>query len=71
MRFAVALRNAQGDPIVKKRILLFTQFWEMIRIPHCEPWWMLYQSPGDGSHLYVADWLDPEIFTVDSPRADK
>jgi hypothetical protein len=33
-----------GNPIVTKRILLFAQFCEMIRMPHCEPERTRYQS---------------------------
>jgi hypothetical protein len=33
--------------------------------------WHVSNLPGDCSHSYVADWLYSEIFTVDSPCADR
>jgi hypothetical protein len=76
MRFAVATRNSEmsdapGDPIVTKRILLFVQLCEMIRMPHCEPWWIRCQSRLRRFAPICRGLLEPAIFTVDSPRADK
>jgi hypothetical protein len=49
--------------------LLNSAKWSECLIANHSP--HLVNLPGDGSHSYVADWRDPEIFAVDSPRTDK
>jgi hypothetical protein len=76
MRLAVAARNSEmrdapGDPVVAKRMLLFAQFCEMTECLIVNQNGHFANLPGDSSHSYIADWLCPEIFTVDSPGDDK
>jgi hypothetical protein len=76
MRFAVATRNSEvrDDPEALYIRNRYCSSFNSARWSECliaNHSGHVANLPGDGSHSCVADWLDPEIFTVDSPRVDK